>query len=105
MKLTEAMNRLICETPTDESGFRMFLEGLPLPTQLRLILVTYEGARHLHHNEMLPDANLDPSSLDITVPNQREYAKILHSKRSSLPDYFAALERCAENSGYDLNKI
>jgi len=24
MKMTEAMNRLICETPTDESGFRMF---------------------------------------------------------------------------------
>jgi hypothetical protein len=89
--------------PLNQSQADAFLVSLSGKEQKQIIAAIYIGRDHLHNQEISDGYAMDTGMVD-HISND-EYGRIISEKNTAVKQYLDALTRCADNSGFDLNKL
>lgn len=103
MPIYNAINALKSNPPLTPEQANVFMGQLTSKLQMQIIAAIYIGRNHIHSDTWSEDVMLSTDYIDHIYPE--DYAQIVYEKSSSLVNYLESIERCAANTGFNLNDL
>ncbi|EHU9446904.1 hypothetical protein KZY42_004407 [Vibrio vulnificus] len=103
MPIYNAISILKSNAPLTLQQASAFMGHLPPKLQMQIIAAIYIGRDHIHSNTWSEDVMLSTDYIDHIPPEN--YAQIVYEKNSALVRYLESIERCASNTGFNLNNL
>lgn len=103
MPIYNAINTLKSTAPLTLQQASAFMGQLTPKVQMQIIAAIYIGRDHIHSNTWSEDVMLSTDYIDHIPPEH--YAQIVYEKNSALVNYLDSIERCAVNTGFNLNDL
>ncbi|MDM8356369.1 hypothetical protein [Pandoraea communis] len=103
MPIYAAINQLKTSIPATQASAQAFLSTLPREIQQQLICAIYIGREHIYLDRLRTDMAI--SRIQTDHIDENDYARIIHEKADNITTYLDSLVRCANTSGFDLNRL